>query len=73
MPKIKKKTKSSNVLKFSFTETLKISGFVWTRLFMIVSIYKYDQNHFVFLISFIFNSVNSEALICMRKPNFVGF
>ena len=46
---------------------------MWTWLFMIVSIYKYDQNHSVFFISFIFNSVNSEALICIRKPNSVGF
>ena len=47
---------------------LKISGFVWTRLFTIVSIYKYDQNHFGFFkISFIFNSVNLETLICMTS------
>ena len=41
----------------------------------LVSIYKYDQNHFVFflLISFTFNSVNSEALVYMRKPNSKGF
>ena len=26
----------------------KISRFVWTEIFMIVSVYKYDQNHFIF-------------------------
>ena len=53
---------------------LKIFIFVRTGLFTIVSIYKYNQNHFIFffLISCIFNSVNSEALICMRKPNSEG-
>ena len=45
---------------------MKISGFVWTGLFTIVSIYKYDQNHFVFFFSFL---SYSEALICIRKPN----
>ena len=28
---------------------------------------------FFFFISFIFNAVNSEALICKRKPNSEGF
>ena len=32
---------------------LKISGFVWTGLFTIVSIYKYDQNNFVFFFKFL--------------------
>ena len=46
---------------------------VWAGLLTIVLIYKYDKDHFVFFNSFIFNSVNSEALICMRKPNSEGF
>ena len=31
---------------------LKISVFVWTGLFRIVSIYKYNQNHFVLFFHF---------------------
>ena len=32
-----------------------------------------ESFRFFFFNSFIFNSVNSEALICMRKPNSEGF
>ena len=56
------KTEGRFMWKIYINALLKISGFVWTGLFTIVSIYKYDQNHFVFFFFFIFDKFRSLNL-----------
>ena len=61
-----------NLFFLFFFSTLSLWSCRWI-LKSLVSIYKYDQNHIFFKICFKFNSVNSQALVCMRKPNSEGF
>ena len=51
---------------------LKISGFVWTRLFTIVSIYKYDQNYVVFFNIFHIKFSKFRNINLHEKAKFCG-